>query len=80
MWFMNRRREGEGSMSDDGKRGDAAYREQKSAIAARNDAARKAGKEQRQTEERREAARRAAREHDDLQGLRDTFGGNTAGR
>jgi hypothetical protein len=67
-------------MTDEAKRGDAAYREQKNAIAARNDAARKAGKEQRQAEEKKAAARRRAGEHDDMAGLRDTFGGNTAYR
>ncbi len=60
------------------KRGDAAYRAQKDAIAARNDAARKAGRESRQNEERRAAARRAANEREDVDGLRHTFGGNTA--
>jgi hypothetical protein len=59
-------------------RGDAAYRAQKAAIAARNDAARKAGKEQRQAEERKAAVRRAESEHADAADLRDTFGGNTA--
>ena len=60
------------------KRGDAAYRAQKEAIAARNDAARKAGRESRQNEERKAAARRAAGEREDMEGLRNTFGGNTA--
>lgn len=60
------------------KRGDAAYRAQKDAIAARNDAARKAGRETRQNDERRAAARRAASEREDMDGLRNTFGGNTA--
>jgi hypothetical protein len=59
-------------------RGDAAYRAQKNAIAARNDAARKAGKEQRQAQEHKDAVRRAEHDHADAAGLRDTFGGNTA--
>jgi hypothetical protein len=60
------------------KRGDAAYRAQKDAIAARNDAARKAGREHRQAEERKAAVRRAESDHADMKGLRDTFGGSTA--
>jgi rubrerythrin len=55
-------------------RGDAAYREQKAAIAARNEAARKAGKERRQAEDRKAAVKRAESEHADMAGLRDTFG------
>jgi len=60
------------------KRGDAAYRAQKDAIAARNDAARKAGKEFRQAEEHKAAVRRAEAERAESADLRDTFGGNTA--
>ena len=60
------------------KRGDAAYRAEKDAITARNDAARKAGKEFRQSEDRKAQARRAAVEREESSGLRDTFGGNTA--
>ena len=60
------------------KRGDAAYRAQKDAIAARNEAARKLGREHRQAEERKAAIRRAESEHADMKGLRDTFGGSTA--
>ncbi|HEX8741909.1 MAG TPA: hypothetical protein VF712_02140 [Thermoleophilaceae bacterium] len=60
------------------KRGDAAYRAQKDAIAARNDAVRKAGREFRQSEERKAAVRRAETERAESAGLRDTFGGNTA--
>lgn len=63
---------------DNAPRGDAAYRAQKNAIAARNDAARKAGKEQRQASDRKAAARRAEDERADAEGLRQTFGGNTA--
>jgi hypothetical protein len=60
------------------KRGDAAYRAQKDAINARNDAARKAGREHRQAEERKAAIRRAETERDDEKDLRNTFGGTTA--
>lgn len=60
------------------KRGDAAYRAQKDAINARNDAARKAGREHRQAEDRKAAARRAESDRADAAGLRSTFGGNTA--
>jgi hypothetical protein len=60
------------------KRGDAAYRAQKDAINARNDAARKGGREQRQAEDRKAAVKRAESERNDMAGLRDTFGGNTA--
>ena len=64
--------------SDTSARGDATYRAQKAAIAARNDAARRAGREQRQAEDRKAAARRAESEHADMAGLRDTFGGSGA--
>ena len=60
------------------KRGDAAYRAQKDAIAARNDAARKVGKEFRQSQERKAAVRRAEAERAESADLRQTFGGNTA--
>jgi hypothetical protein len=60
------------------KRGDAAYRAQKDAIAARNDAARKAGREFRQNEDRKAAIRRAETERAESADLRNTFGGNTA--
>ena len=60
------------------KRGDAAYRAQKEAIQARNDAARKAGREFRQGEEKKAAVRRAEVERAESADLRDTFGGNTA--
>ena len=59
-------------------RGHAAYREQKDAITARNDAARKAGKEFRQSEDRKAAVKRAESDRNDMDGLRNTFGGNTA--
>lgn len=59
-------------------RGDAAYRAQKNAIQARNDAARKAGKEQRQADEQKAAVKRAQSDSADMADLRDTFGGNTA--
>jgi hypothetical protein len=59
-------------------RGDAAYRAQKNAIAERNAAAKKAGKEQRQAEDRQAAAKRAENDRADMDGLRNTFGGNTA--
>ena len=43
------------------KRGDAQWRSERDGIAARNDAARKAGKQERQNNERRaESTRRAA--------------------
>jgi hypothetical protein len=61
-------------------RGDATYRAQKEAIAARNDAARKAGRERRQAQERKAAIKRAESEHADMAGLRDTFGGSGAYR
>ena len=60
------------------KRGDAAYRAQKDAITARNDAARKAGKEFRQAQDQAAIRRRAETDRADMDGLRDTFGGNTA--
>ena len=60
------------------KRGDAAYRAQKDAINARNDEARKAGKANRQAEEKRAAIRRAEADNADMADLRNTFGGNTA--
>ena len=60
------------------KRGDAAYRAQKDAINQRNEAARKAGREQRQAEDRKAARKRADAERADEAGLRDTFGGSTA--
>jgi hypothetical protein len=60
------------------KRGDAAYRAQKDAIAARNDAARKAGKEHRQAEDQKAIRRRAESDRADMDGLRNTFGGNSA--
>ena len=60
------------------KRGDAAYRAQKDAINARNDAARKAGREYRQNEDKKAAVRRAEADRADMADLRDTFGGNTA--
>ena len=59
-------------------RGDAAYRAQKAAINERNDAARKAGRAQRQAEDRKAQQKRAQTDADDVAGLRDTFGGNTA--
>ena len=59
-------------------RGDAAYRAQKDAINARNDAARKAGREHRQAEDRKAAQRKAQSDHDEMKDLRHTFGGNTA--
>ena len=59
-------------------RGDAAYRAQKNAIAERNAAAKKAGKEQREAAEQKAAVRRAEDERADAAGLRHTFGGNTA--
>lgn len=65
-------------MTETSARGDAAYREEKNAINARNEAARKAGKEQRQAEDRKAAAKRAEGERADMDGLRDTFGGTTA--
>ena len=65
-------------MTETSARGDAAYRDQKNAIAARNEAARRAGKEQRQAEDREAAAKRAESDRADMAGLRDTFGGNTA--
>ncbi len=65
-------------MTETSARGDAAYREQKAAIAQRNDAARKAGREHRQAEDRKAATRRAESERADNADLRDTFGGNTA--
>lgn len=68
----------EQSTDQPAKRGDAAYRAQKDAIAARNEAARRAGKEHRQAEDRKAVARRAAIETAGEQGLRNTFGGNTA--
>ena len=55
------------------KRGHAAYKANKDAIQARNDAARKAGREQRAEDEKRQAARRQASERADDAGLRDTF-------
>lgn len=51
------------------KRGDAQWRSERDGIAARNDAARKAGKQERQDNERRaDAIRRAAdkRERDEM--------------
>lgn len=65
-------------MSDETPRGDAAYRAQKNAIAARNDAARKAGREQRAAADKKAATRRAEDERAEMSDLRDTFGGNTA--
>ena len=59
-------------------RGDAAYRAQKEAITARNDAARKAGREARQADDKKAAVKRAEGERDDMKDLRNTFGGNTA--
>ena len=60
------------------KRGDAAYRAEKDAIAARNDAARKAGKEFRQSEDQKAIRKRAEGDKADMDGLRNTFGGNTS--
>jgi hypothetical protein len=60
------------------KRGDAAYRAQKDAITARNDAARKAGKEFRQSEDQKAIRKRAEGDRADMDGLRNTFGGNTS--
>lgn len=65
-------------MTESSARGDAAYRDQKNAIAARNEAARKAGREKRQADERKAAIKRAEGEHADMAGLRDTFGGSSA--
>lgn len=65
-------------MTESSARGDAAYREEKNAIAARNDAARKAGREHRQEEARKAATQRAEDERAEMDSLRDTFGGNTA--
>jgi hypothetical protein len=59
-------------------RGDAAYRAQKDAITARNDAARKAGKEFRQAEDQKAIRKRADGDKADMDGLRNTFGGNTS--
>lgn len=50
----------EGKPAKPRKTGEAAWKEQKDAIAARNDAVRKEGKAARQTEERRAAERRRA--------------------
>ena len=61
-------------------RGDAAYRAQKDAIAQRNDAARKAGREKRQADDKKAAIKRAESENADMAGLRDTFGGSSASR
>jgi hypothetical protein len=61
-------------------RGDAAYRAQKDAIAQRNDAARKVGREKRQAEEKKAAIKRVESENADMAGLRDTFGGSGAHR
>jgi len=55
-------------------RGDAAYRAQKDAINARNDAARKAGKEFRQSEDKKAIERQRKVDRDDMTGLRDKFG------
>ena len=68
----------EKSADQPAKRGDAAYRAQKDAITARNDAARKAGKEYRQGEDRKAQQKRAEGDKADMDGLRNTFGGNTA--
>jgi hypothetical protein len=66
-------------MSDEtSARGDAAYRAQKNAINERNEAARKAGRAQRQADDKKAAQKRAASDRADLDGLRDTFGGSTA--
>ncbi|HEX8646108.1 MAG TPA: hypothetical protein VF715_04355 [Thermoleophilaceae bacterium] len=65
-------------MTDSSARGDAAYREEKNAIAARNDAARKAGREQRAAADKKAATRRAEDERAEMSDLRHTFGGNTA--
>jgi hypothetical protein len=59
-------------------RGDAAYRAQKNAINERNEAARKAGRAQRQAEDKKAAQKRADADRADSEGLRDTFGGSTA--
>lgn len=50
----------EGKPAKPRKTGEAAWKEQKEAIAARNDAARKAGKAERQATERKAAERRRA--------------------
>ena len=55
------------------KRGLAAYKAKKEEIQARNDAARKAGREQRAADERKQAARRHAADREDAAGLRHTF-------
>ena len=68
----------EQSTDQPAKRGDAAYRAQKDAITARNDAARRAGREHRQAEDRKAVERRAAIDRAGEKGLRNTFGGNTA--
>lgn len=65
-------------MSDQQLRGDAAYRAQKQAITERNDAAKKAGREQRQAADKKAATRRAEEQHEELKNLRHTFGGNTS--
>ena len=57
---MSEKTEGQAKASP-AKRGDAAWREMRDGIAARNDQARKDGRKQRETEERdREDRRRSA--------------------
>jgi hypothetical protein len=70
----------EQSQDQPAARGDAAYRQQKAAIAARNEAAKKAGREQRQADDKKAAVKRAETERADMDGLRDTFGGSGAGK